>query len=247
MKTRVTRWLRLYGLLAVFALLQIGFWYQAKAMRPDLGVVPDVPGRQAVRALAFGDNQFFFRVLAFQLQNAGDTYGRSTALRFYDFNKLYLWFTLLDDLDRRSNMIPSLATYYFAQTQNTEDVRYVVDYLYAHATRDVPEKWWWLLQSIYLSMHKLHDMDLALKVAKPMVNSEVPAFAQQMAAVVHEKRGEMEDALHVMQIISDNAKQIKDADLKYMTYFVEERLKKLEDIQAKQKLLDEITKKEHAK
>ncbi len=143
-------------------------------------------------------------------------------------------------------MIPSLATYYFAQTQNTEDVRYVVDYLYTHATRDVPKKWWWLLQSIYLASHKLNDMDLALKVATPMVNPEVPAFAQQMAAVVHEKRGEMEDALHVMELIQQNAKEIKDADLKYMTYFIEERLKRLEDIQAKQKLLDDISKKKDA-
>jgi hypothetical protein len=246
MSARVTRWLRLYGALTGFLFLQIGFWYQVKDIKPDLGIVPDVPGRETVRALAFGDNQFFFRVLAFQLQNAGDTYGRSTALRYYDFNKLYLWFTLLDDLDRRSNMIPSLATYYFAQTQNTEDVRYVVDYLYTHATRDVPKKWWWLLQSIYLASHKLNDMDLALKVATPMVNPEVPAFAQQMAAVVHEKRGEMEDALHVMELIQQNAKEIKDADLKYMTYFIEERLKRLEDIQAKQKLLDDISKKKDA-
>jgi hypothetical protein len=247
MSARLTRWLRLYGALAALLLLQVGFWYQVKDIKPDMGIVPDVPGRQTVRALAFGDDQFFFRVLAFQLQNAGDTYGRSTALRYYDFNKLYLWFTLLDDLDARSNIIPSLATYYFSQTQNTEDVRYVVDYLYTHATRDVPHKWWWLLQSIYLSMHKLNDMDLALKVAKPMVNPEVPAFAQQMAAVVHEKRGEMEDALQVMRIIQDNAKEIKDADLKYMTYFVEERLKKLEDAQAKQELLGDIARKEHAK
>jgi len=246
MLLRMTRWLRLHGALAGFAVLQLVFWQQTKDIKPDLSVVPEVPGRTAVHALAFGDNQFFFRVLAFQLQNAGDTYGRFTALRYYDFNKLYLWFNLLDSLDPHSNMIPALATYYFSQTQNTADVRYIVDYLYAHATRDVPHKWWWLLQSIYLAMHKLNDMDLALKVSQPMVNPEVPAFAQQMAAVVHEKRGEMEDALHVMEIIKDNAKDIKDADLKYMTYFVEERLKKLEDLEGKQKLLDDLSKKPHA-
>jgi hypothetical protein len=244
-QARFTRWLRLYGTLLLFACLQFGFWYQTKEIKPDLAIVPDVPGRQTVRALAFGDNEFFFRVLAFQLQNAGDTYGRFTALRYYDFNKLYLWFNLLDDLDARSNMIPALATYYFAQTQNTADVRYVVDYLYTHATRDVPNKWWWLLQSIYLAAHKLNDMNLALKVAQPMVNPEVPAFAQQMVAVIHEKRGEMEDALQVMNIISENAKDIKDSDLKFMTYFVEDRLKRLDDIQGKQKLLDDIAKKQH--
>lgn len=239
MRARLTSWLRTYGLLLLFVCFQLGFWSQAKDIKPDLTIVPDVPGRTAVRALAFGDNQFFFRSLAFMLQNAGDTYGRFTALRYYDMNKLYHWFGLLDDLDARSNMIPSLATYYFAQTQNKPDVRYIVDYLYAHATRDIAHKWWWLLQSIYLSMYKLKDMDLALKVAKPMVNPDVPAFAQHMAAVVYEKRGEMEDALHVMELIKDNAKHITDADLRYMTYFVLERLDTLEQSR-KEKLLGEL-------
>lgn len=247
MTARFTSWLHQYAALILFVLLQIGFWSQAKNIKPDLSVVPDVPGRATVHALAFGDDEFFFRTLAFMLQNAGDTYGRFTALRYYDFNKLYHWFKLLDALNARSNMIPSLATYYFAQTQNTEDVRYIVDYLYDHATRDIEHKWWWLLQSIYLAMHKLNDMDLALKVAKPMVNPAVPAFAQQMAAVVHEKRGEMEDALSVMQIIEKNAQHISDADLKYMTYFVEERLKTLDEKMKKKELLKDIAKRPELK
>ncbi len=235
-------WLRTYRVLLAFAVLQLAYWVETKDIRPDLGVVPDVPGRIAVHALTFGDDQFYFRILAFNIQNAGDTFGRFTALRYYDFNKLYHWFNLLDELDARSNMIPSMATYYFSQTQNTEDVRYIVDYLYTHATRDIAHKWWWLMQSIYLAQHKLNDMDLALKVSQPLVNPVVPVFAQQMAAVVREKRGEMEDALTIMDTIAKNAKEIPDADLKYMTYFVEDRLKKLDEAKKKEEMLDNLSK-----
>lgn len=213
-----------YSLLGVLILAQIGFWYKTKDITPPMDIVPDVPGREAIHAMTFGDDQFYFRVLAFNLQNAGDTYGRSTSLRYYDFNKLYHWFNLLDELDPKSNIIPAMATYYFSQTQNTADVRYVVDYLYSHSTRDVGAKWWWLVQSIYLAMHKLDDKDLALKVSAPLVNDKVPVWAQQMAAVVREKRGEMADALRIMETIRDNATEIKDSDLKFMTYFIKERL-----------------------
>lgn len=231
MMARVIRkWLCEYTPLLFCVALQIGFWHETRSMKPNLGIVPEVPGKVALGALTFGDSQFYFRVLAFRLQNAGDTFGRFTALRYYDFNRLYHWFTLLDTLDRRSNMIPSMATYYFSQTQNVTDVRYVVNYLYEHATRDVEHKWWWLLQSIYLSMHRLNDMDLALKVATPMVNPKVPAFAQQMAAVVHEKRGEMDDALTIMETIQNNAEHISESDLKFMAHFVKERLKRLDAI-----------------
>lgn len=242
MAARARHWLHNYLALALFACLQVGYWAETRGIRPDLGVVPDVPGRAAAQALAFGDNQFYFRVLAFMLQNAGDSFGRFTALRYYDFNKLYHWFTLLDEMDSRSHMIPSMATYYFAQTQNTADVRYVVDYLYEHSVRDIEHKWWWLMQSIYLAMHKLEDNDLALKVARPLVNPKVPIFAQHMAAIVHEKRGEMEDALAIMDSIARNAEQIPEADLKYMTYFVQERLEKLDERQKKKQVLDELSK-----
>ncbi|NBO18205.1 MAG: hypothetical protein EBV03_03075 [Proteobacteria bacterium] len=227
-KFSIRKWLRDYALLVFFAAAQVGFWAETHHIEPDMGIVPEVPSRKTLHALTFGDDQFYFRIMAFTLQNAGDTFGRFTALRYYDFNKLYHWFTLLDELDARSNMIASMATYYYAQTQNTPDVRYIVDYLYEHATRDVEHKWWWLLQSIYLAMHKLNDTDLALKVAQPLQNEHVPVWARQMTAVVYEKRGEMDDALRIMETIRDNAKEIPESDLNFMTYFVKERLKKLE-------------------
>lgn len=239
--SRVRTWLHTYAALLFFVCLQFGYWVKTSDIRPDLGVVPDVPGRAALHALTFGDDQFYFRILALMIQNAGDTFGRFTALRYYDLNKLYHWFNLLDELDPRSNMLPSMATYYFSQTQNTDDVRYIVDYLYTHSTRDVAHKWWWLMQSIYLAQHRLNDMDLALKVAKPLVNPAVPAFAQQMAAVVYEKRGEMEDALRIMETIAKNAKEIPDADFKFMRYFVEERLKRLDETE-KKKALEDLSK-----
>jgi len=224
---------RLCLLLVIILILQLAYWYKTKDIVPEMGIVPDVPGRQALHAMTFGDDQFYFRILAFNLQNAGDTFGRSTSLRYYDFNKLYMWFNLLDELDSKSNIIPAMATYYFSQTQNTADVRYVVDYLYTHSIRDIGAKWWWLVQSIYLAMHKLNDSDLALKVSKPLVDNKVPVWAQQMAAVVREKRGEMQDAYNIMQTIKEHAeaKDIKDMDLKYMTYFIKERLHRLEKIQ----------------
>ncbi len=230
MAALITKWLREYLLLGVFVVLQLCFWWESKDIKPEMGIVPDVPGKQAVKALSFGDDEFFFRVLAFNLQNAGDTYGRFTSLRYYDMNKLYHWFNLLDGLNSKSNMIPSMATYYFAQTQNTPDIRYIVDYLYEHSTRDIAHKWWWLVQSIYLAQHKLTDMDLALKVSKPLVSDGVPVWAQQMAAVVREKRGEMADALAIMETIRDNVEDIPESDLRFMTYFIKERIGKLDEM-----------------
>lgn len=229
----MTLWLRRYSLLLLFVLAQGAYWWRTHDIMPDFTIVPDPPGRATLHAFTFGDDEFYFRALALQLQNAGDTYGRFSPLRYYDYSKLYLWFTLLDDLDARSNMVPAMASYYYSQTQNTPDVRYVVDYLYNHSVRDVAHNWWWLVQCIYLAMHRLNDMDLALKVAKPLVNPDVPAWAQQMTAVVYEKRGEFGDALSIMDTISKHAKDLTPADLAYMRYFIEERIKRLDQVNGK--------------
>lgn len=230
-RKKIHRFIDWYGPLLAMLACNILFWSATHDIRPTLGVVPPPPGKEELAALKMGDDQFYFRLLALQMQNTGDTYGRFTALKEYDMGRLSQWFRMLDTLDRRSDMMPAMAAYYFSQTQKIEDVRPLVDYLYDHATDDIEHKWWWLLQALYLAQHKLQDMDYALKIAQRLLHPAVPIWAQQMAAVVHEKRGEMEDALAIMESIKDNAEQMDEKDLRYMVYFVKERLKRLDKLQ----------------
>lgn len=232
----VRRFLLQYWMLLAIACLQVGFWGATKDKLPDMGIVPDVPGKVAVKALSFGDEEFYFRVLALELQNAGDTFGRFTALYKYDFKKLYAWFTLLDSLDNESNYIPFLASYYFSQTQFVPDVRYVVDYLYQYSASRPQEKYWWLAQAVYLAQYKLNDNDLALKMADPLEHADnAPFWVRQLPAFVHESRGEMADALRIIDNIKEHSENIPPGELHFMTYFVKERLKKLEKMQEQKK------------
>ena len=213
-------------------LAQLAFWNYSRHIEPELGIVPDVPGKAAVKALSFGDEQAFFRVLGIGIQNSGDTFGRFTALYKYDMKKLKDWFMLLDTLDNTSNYMPTLATYYFAQTQYKPDVRYIVDYLRSHAEGRIDTKWWWQAQAVYLANHKLKNLDLALELAKPLERArDIPIWAQQLPAFVHEKRGEMESALAIMEEIKNNAKDIPQHELNFMQYFVKERIKHLEKME----------------
>ena len=209
---------------------QILLWTQTKHYQPEMGIVPEVPNPIAIQALSLGDEQFYFRSLAFQLQNAGDTFGRFTALKKYDYNKLYRWFKILDSLDDKSNLIPSLAGYYFSQTQNTPDVRYIVDYLDEHVNLNDYNryhKWWWLSQSVYLANHKLKDQELALKLAYKLSatkRDDLPFWAKQMPAFIHEQLGEDEQALIVIKSIMENIDDIPPGELNFMRHFVKDRL-----------------------
>jgi tetratricopeptide (TPR) repeat protein len=222
----------------LFLALQGGFWYHTRAIMPEMGIVPDVPGSRTVRALSFGDEEAFFRLLALNIQNSGDTFGRFTALYKYDFNKLYHWFHLLTELDNQSNYLPAMATYYFSQTQNPADVHYIVDYLDEYTEGRVKEKWWWVVQGVYLATHKMNDSKRALDLAQRLVGQpDIPIWAQQMPAFIHEERGEFGDALLIIQDILKHPENYSQGELNFMRYFIDERLGKLD---AMKKQLDEL-------
>lgn len=211
--------------------LQLAFWFNTKSMRPDMSIVPEVPGEVAVKANSLGDEQFYFRILGFEIQNAGDLFGRFSALKSYDYEKLYAWFKLLDSLDSNSNYIASTAGYYFSQTQYTPDVLYVVKYLDEHASRDLEKKWWWMAQAVYLANHKLKDKDYALELAYKlsMAPGDIPMWARQMPAFIHEQRGEKEQAYIIIKDLLDNYKNLKQEELNFMHYFIKDRLEMLKE------------------
>jgi len=204
-------------------------WEGTRSEKPDLSIVPKAPTVFAVKALTFGDDQFYFRKTAFDIQNAGDTFGRTTSLQDYDYSELYKWWMILDGLDPVSNFVPPLVSYYFGSSQKPErDLPYVIDYLEQHADRNPARKWWWYSQAIYHSKHKLKDLDrsllLAEKLADIPADAGAPLWVRQMPAFILEARGDLNEACEIIvNIIRDN-KNIKPGEMNFMMYFIKERI-----------------------
>lgn len=204
-------------------------WHGTRAIKPDLGIVPEVPSDAMVKALSFGDDQFYFRTRAFQIQNAGDTFGRSTALRDYDYSKLYQWWLILDGLDDVSDFLPPLVSYYYGASQNPErDVPYVIDYLEQHADRHPATKWWWYSQAVYHAKFRLNDLDRAQEIAHKMANIpadvEAPIWIRQMEAFILEDKGEYNQACEIIVNVLDNYKNLKEGEIRFMMHFINERI-----------------------
>jgi hypothetical protein len=234
---------------AIFLVFQVIFWYGipshdasapywkgSRNIFPTLAVVPEVPSSLAVKALSLGDEQFFFRALTLRLQTMGDTFGRFTPLKDYNYPKLQQWFFLLDTLDKRSNFVPSIAAYLFSQSQNTPDVKYVIEYLDKHASPDLYHKWWWMAQAVFLANHKLEDKRWALELAYKLASTprtDVPIWVQQMPALIHEQLGEKEEALQIIYGIGEKLDKLSPGEMNYMRYFITERLGMMKDKVAK--------------
>lgn len=177
---------------------QAGFSWSIRDLRPTMGILPDLPQERAVAALALGDEQFLFRYLALNLQNAGDNGGRITPLKNYDYEKVAAWLVLLDDLDLDTYWTIAMANGYFGQTQNTDDVRYIVQYMQAHVAQRPQAKWPWLVNAIYLSRHRLKSDWLALDAARQLATydfADMNVASLQMPALVLDDLGQLHKAI----------------------------------------------------
>jgi hypothetical protein len=223
--------------ISIFLLFFIGqfiFWFQTEKVKPDVYIVPPLPSLASVQAFSFGDEQFYFRILALRIENAGDSFGRFSSLKNYDYATLYQWFKILDSLDNRSIYIPTLAASYFSQTQNKEDTRYIVQYLDEFASQDIDKYWWWMVQAFYIANSTLKDYPLALKLAYKLSenkNETAPVWIKQLPAFVQAKLGEDCAAfLFINKIIQDDQtgeRKIAAEEMEFMRYFIKQRLDSL--------------------
>lgn len=220
--------LRINLFLALALALNVAFWYGAHETFAHWGGVPPVPTKNGARIMTLGDEQFSYRFGAMTLQNLGNSGGRVTAVKDYDYQKLGNWFWLLHDLDPASNHVPMLAAYYFGATQKPEDIAVVVKYLGAVGQNPVANKWRWLAQAIFLARHRMDDLPLALDMAYALsrmepVGDTLPGWARQMPAFVLAEQGEKQSARKLMEEILMTSTRLHPNEVNFMRdYLVDE-------------------------
>lgn len=188
-------------LLGFAVLANLIFWFSVRHVQTQWTNVPPPPPKQYASASGLGDRSFSYRMNGIMIQNMGDTGGRTTALKDYNFERLSKWFFLEDSLDAHSNHIPYLAGYYFSGSQDPQKYRPVLDYLETIGVRPDGEKWRWLAHAVFMARFKMKDMDRALSLAHKLAevkNSDMPEWTRQMPAFVMNAKGEKEAAYALM-------------------------------------------------
>ena len=171
------------------------------------------------------DSQLFFRIGTFIIQNFGNNYGNFTPLVEYDYERLYSWFKFMDNLDKKSNFIPTIATFYYANTKEKNQIMKIVDYLIEYSKNNLEEKWWWLLQATYIAKYKLKDSQLAKNLSKPLIDvKNIPTWAKMTHAIILSDLNEYESAYEVSNMIIQNNKNDNILNDNYMNFFIQEKL-----------------------
>lgn len=223
----------------IFALIfcgQLFFSAHFQSLQAKIEIVPAAPSKQAAAILSFGDNEFLFRILSARLQNSGDVFAGFASLKNYNYARIYDWMTMLDGLNNQSKLVPALASYYYSQTPQIQDVRYVVKYLDEHSEKNIDANWWWLFQAVFIAKDILKDLDLALKLAQKLAQNNAenaPIWTKQMPAFILEKQGQGCLAFNSIKKLIDESesgkRKISANEMEFMRYFIKERLQKLQN------------------
>lgn len=220
-------------LLTLSVVLTVVLWFYARDLRVEWGNVPPAPSQDFAASYGLGDASFAYRINGIMIQNLGDTGGRVTALKDYNYEELAKWFFVQDSLDARSSFIPNLAGYYFAAVQEPKMYRPVIDYLVMIGTRQGREQWRWLAQAVFMARFKMEDMDLALELAKTLATLEDPdvaPWARQMPVFIQNARGEKEAAYALMlEILKTSAHKMHPNEVVAMKYYICQRILEKEE------------------
>lgn len=218
----------LWAVFTVFLLLNICFWFQTKDLRARWLNVPPVPKAAGVKIFGLGDAKLSYRVIGVMLQNMGDTGGRTTALRDYDYEALARWFYLADKLDPVSNFVPVLAAYYYGSGDPGKKVAPLVDYLEYVGNRPEGEKWRWLAHAVYLARFQMNDTEKAYELATKLANiknDQMPMWARQMPAFILNAKGDKEAAYDIMiEILKTKGDKLHPNEVNAMRDYICTRL-----------------------
>lgn len=216
--------------LGVALILNIALWFSVKNIQARWANIPPAPSTLGAAMSGLGDLSFLYRGYALMLQNMGDTGGRTTALKQYDYSRLADWFNLLYHFDAHSDYIPFLASYYYSAIDDPEKLRHVVDYLEKAGDSEKGEKWRWLAQAVYLARFKMNDLDRALEISQKLSalkNPDVAEWARQMPANILNAKGDKQAAYELLvNMLKSDSDKLKPNEINAMVAYICEQILK---------------------
>lgn len=211
-------------LLAFAIFFNLLYWANVRYVKSHWGNVPPAPQAEFAASSGLGDTAFSYRIIGLMLQNLGDTGGRTTSLKDYDYEELTKWFYIQQKLDAHSNYSPYLAAYYFSASQVPEKIRPLLGYLTKVGLSQETQKWRFLAQAVYLARFVMNDIDLALDLANQLAahpNKDLPIWTKNMPAFVMNQHGDKKAAYaFLVEILRSNMKTLHPNEATNMRYYI---------------------------
>ena len=171
------------------------------ARRPPAPAAEDLPRAPSVAVLrlaSFGEPEALARIAMLYLQSFDLRAGNTRSYRQLDYARLEDWLSAILDLDPRSAYPLFSAARVYAEVDDPQRCRIMLEFVYREFLRDPNARWQWLAHAALLAKHRLHDLPLARRYAAAVqrytTDPRVPLWARQMEIFILEDMNELEAA-----------------------------------------------------
>lgn len=188
----------LWLLLAATLCIQIA-WQAARPVKASAAAdLPPAPSAAALRLASFGEPEAAARIAMLYLQSYDLGGGTSLRFRQLDYGRLEQWLGAILELDPRSAYPLFSAARLYAEVDDAQRSRSMLEFIYREYLKDPNRRWPWLAHAALLAKHRLHDLPLARRYAHAIdqytTDPRVPLWAKQMEIFILEEMNELEAA-----------------------------------------------------
>ena len=224
-------WLALAAALAV----QVA-WQAARAPRaPAAGDLPPAPSAAALRLASFGEPEAAARIAMLYLQSFDLGGGTSLPYRQLAYARLEQWLGSILALDPRSEYPLFSAARLYAEVEDPQKSRAMLEFIYREFLLDPNRRWPWLAHAALVAKHRLRDLPLARRYAAAIdrytTDPRVPLWAKQMEIFILEDMNELQAAKIMLGGLLESGAVHDPAEAR----FLQQRLQELEARTARRK------------
>ena len=185
-------------LLAACLLLQLG-WRLAQQQAPaQAQPLPAAPPAIVARLASLGEPLAMSKAMLLYLQSFEDQPGVSLPWRALDYDRLAGWLETAQTLDPRSRYALVAASEVYAGVADPVRARRMLAFVSASFAQDPLHRWPAMAQAALVAKHQLHDLPLALALARQLrvrtTGADVPPWVRQMEAFILEDMDQLGSA-----------------------------------------------------
>ncbi len=151
-----------------------------------------------LRVVALGEPALLARLQMLWLQAQDYQPGISLPLRALDYRVVETWLTRMLELDPGFDYALLAASRLYGEVDDPPRQRRMIAFVSQAFDAAPAARWRWLAHAVYLAQHRLHDLPLALALARKLADAPggavIPDWARQMHIFVLENMGELDSA-----------------------------------------------------
>jgi hypothetical protein len=160
--------------------------------------LPPPPSVALLRVAAVGEEPALARLLVLWLQAFDNQPGISIPFRNLDYRRVAAWLERALVLDPRSRYPLLSAARIYAEVPDPERRRIMLEFVERQFLLSPETRWPWMAHAVFIAKHRLHDLPLALRLARMLreytAPGAAPGWARQMELFVLEDMGDAEGA-----------------------------------------------------